>query len=153
MNSGSFVSVASFFMAAFVLAIPAGAHADKARRVIDVPAPCCRVANVSAGVVELNCACTAALSKMEIELDRGVRTVTVYVNGEPWVDPLGNGLDNTQNIHEFVNFDRDTVETAVQWGKELEKTLTVPQNPHEKLPGNMPGRLPITSSPTNSRRN
>ena len=89
MNSGSFVSVASFFMAAFVLAIPAGAHADKARRVIDVPAPCCRVANVSGRCCGTHCACTEALSKMEIELDRDVRTVTVYVDGEPWIDPLG----------------------------------------------------------------
>ena len=89
MNSGSFVSVASFFMAAFVLAIPAGAHADKARRVIDVPAPCCRVANVSGDVIELHSPCAEAPSKMEIALDRDVRTVTLYVDGEPWIDPFG----------------------------------------------------------------
>ena len=47
--------------------------------------------------------------------------------------PWASGRDNTQEIRDFANFDRDTVESAVQWGKELEKTLTVPQNPHENV--------------------
>ena len=131
MNSGSFVSVASFFMAAFVLAIPAGAHADHER-------------DRRSGALLPGGQCRAQVSWNSIaparRRSRRWRSSSTGVcgrsrstsTGSPGSIPWATAWITLKTFMSFVNFDRDTVETAVQWGKELEKTLTVPPNPHER---------------------